>query len=189
MLRVHLGAGCGETHPEFRSPRGILQIPPLRTAPVGMTRVGCWRHAESVIGRNGPSGLFHPQQLRIPPLRCAPVGMTRVGCWRHSRICYWEGRTELALLSAATADPSTALRSGRDDKGRVLAAQQNLLLGGADRAGSAMQIPPLRTAPVGMTRVGCCRHAESVIGRDGPRRLCYPQQQQVPPLASSGRSL
>jgi hypothetical protein len=49
---------------------------------------------------------------QIPPLRCAPVGMTRGEGWL---------RSELRVGRGETADPSTALRSGRDDKGRGVA--------------------------------------------------------------------
>ena len=50
----------------------------------------------------------------------APVGITKGRVLVARRICYWDGRTAQALRSAATADPSTTLRSGRDDKGRAV---------------------------------------------------------------------
>jgi hypothetical protein len=45
-----------------------------------------------------------------------------------------------------TADPSTSLRSGRDDKGDGGAFSRHWLLGSTEQ-----QVPPLRGAPVGMT--------------------------------------
>ena len=54
------------------------------------------------------TGLVQIEKLQIPPLRYAPVGMTK-------------GRgavsVEIRLWVSGTADPSTTLRSGRDDKG------------------------------------------------------------------------
>jgi hypothetical protein len=50
------------------------------------------------------------QELQIPPLRYAPVGMTKGALVVGLLIC--GGKT-------GTTDPSTALRSGRDDKGCV----------------------------------------------------------------------
>jgi hypothetical protein len=47
------------------------------------------------------------RELQVPPLRCAPVGMTKFRLVDHLIICY-TGSTE-------AADPSTTLRSGRDD--------------------------------------------------------------------------
>ena len=60
-----------------------------------------------------------PQQLQIPPLRCAPVGMTRVGWLLSGRMATWMDGVKSGY-SAATADPSTALRFGRDDKGKAV---------------------------------------------------------------------
>jgi hypothetical protein len=45
-----------------------------------------------------------------------------------------------------TADPSTTLRFGRDDKGEGGASREDWLV--AERV---QQVPPLRFAPVGMT--------------------------------------
>ena len=45
-----------------------------------------------------------------------------------------------------TADPSTSLRSGRDEKGEGSASIRHSLLGSRKQ-----QVPPLRYAPVGMT--------------------------------------
>jgi hypothetical protein len=45
-----------------------------------------------------------------------------------------------------TADPSTALRSGRDDKGLGGASSERRVSGLEEQ-----QVPPLRFAPVGMT--------------------------------------
>jgi hypothetical protein len=47
-----------------------------------------------------------------------PVGMTKGGWLVSGRMASWLDRAECGY-SATTADPSTALRSGRDDKGRV----------------------------------------------------------------------
>jgi hypothetical protein len=59
--------------------------------------------------------------------------------------------------SAKTADPSTSLRFGRDDKGRAGQFSEDLRLGWMElRAASPrrLRIPPLRYASVGMTRGG-----------------------------------
>jgi hypothetical protein len=60
-----------------------------------------------------------PRRLQIPPLRYAPVGMTRGGRLLFGRVATRMDGVKSGY-SATTADPSTALRSGRDDKGRGL---------------------------------------------------------------------
>ena len=62
------------------------------------------------------------------------------------KINEWDGRSESGGY-AKTADPSTALRSGRDDKGSAVAQ-----VGVVSGRGNKPQVPPLRFAPVGMTR-------------------------------------
>jgi hypothetical protein len=57
------------------------------------------------------------KRLQIPPLRYAPVGMTRGEGFLSGRAASRMDRVG-SDYSAKTADPSTALRSGRDDKGR-----------------------------------------------------------------------
>ncbi len=67
--------------------RGILQVPPLRCAPVGMTKVeggvylcigyGGWEAPQGIRGTSCAVG-FGRGALQVPPLRCAPVGMTKV---------------------------------------------------------------------------------------------------------------
>ena len=70
----------------------------LHCAAVEMTK------GRAVMARGSGSGKGQPQ---ISPLRCAPVEMTKGrGVVARSRGLGW-----------ATADLSTALRSGRDDKG------------------------------------------------------------------------
>jgi hypothetical protein len=59
--------------------------------------------------------------------------------------------------SAATADPSTSLRFGRDDKGRAVALRNGGELDGRESRAATpgrLQIPPLRYATVGMTKGG-----------------------------------
>jgi hypothetical protein len=75
----------------------------------------------------GPPGslarkdLRDPQgALQIPPLRFASVGMTRGGRLLLARLATWMDGIRSGY-AARTADPSTALRFGRDDKGRVIA--------------------------------------------------------------------
>ena len=53
-----------------------LQIPPLRYAPVGMTK--------GEVALPGDIGLWLKEQ-QVPPLRCAPVGMTQGEWGFHSR--------------------------------------------------------------------------------------------------------
>src|ERR1700679_1167610 len=62
------------------------------------------------------SGAVTPQGLQIPPLRYAPVGMTKDRAVTSRNVRDLDGRIRRGY-SARTADPSTALRSGRDDKG------------------------------------------------------------------------
>ena len=52
---------------DLREPQCALQIPPLRYAPVGMTRGEGWLRLEWL--RDG-------EKPQVPPLRYAPVGMT-----------------------------------------------------------------------------------------------------------------
>ena len=60
-------------------------------------------------GWSGDSGLAQLplRELQIPPLRCAPIGMTK------ERAAIPTG----VVAVERTADPSTTLRFGRDDKG------------------------------------------------------------------------
>jgi hypothetical protein len=57
--------------------------------------------------------------LQIPPLRFASVGMTRGGRLLLARLATWMDGIRSGY-AARTADPSTTLRFGRDDKGRAL---------------------------------------------------------------------
>jgi len=105
---------------------------------------------------------------QIPPLRCAPVGMTKGrGVTQVGAVAGWEetagpsttlrsGRDDkgsgVALVGVVagwgeTAGPSTTLRFGRDDKGKRGWLRLEWL-----RDGKKLQIPPLRCAPVGMTK-------------------------------------
>src|ERR1700679_2067383 len=96
---VEMTKGEGRRDPLLYPGYGRPQISPLRCAPVEMTKGE---------GRRVP--LLYPGYGRpqISPLRCAPVEMTKGGgascSFAVSRV-----RT--------TTDLSTALRSGRDDKG------------------------------------------------------------------------
>src|ERR1700679_4213102 len=76
------------------------QISPLRYAPVEMTK------GRVVMARSRGLGMDKPQ---ISPLRYAPVEMTK------GRVVMARSR---GLGYGQTADLSTALRSGRDDKGK-----------------------------------------------------------------------
>jgi hypothetical protein len=94
------------------------QIPPLRYAPVGMTILLGARKLlpPTAVKRGGLYFQQSPTTLRsgrktfprrsinteISPLRCASVEMTK-------------GRADLPGECRRTADPSTTLRSGRDD--------------------------------------------------------------------------
>src|ERR1700733_3763713 len=78
------------------------------------------------------------EEQQVPPLRFASVGMTLL-----FEVEVSEGK--LGSADGRTADPSTAHRSGRDDKE-----------GGGDFSkewlvGEEQQVPPLRFASVGMT--------------------------------------
>ena len=59
------------------------------------------------------------EKLQIPPLRYAPVGMTRGRRLLFGRVATWMDGVKSGY-SAATADPSTALRFGRDDNGKAV---------------------------------------------------------------------
>ena len=74
----------------------------------------------------GPPGSLPRKDLRdpqgapqIPPLRFASVGMTRGGPLLLARLATWMDGIRSGY-AARTADPSTALRFGRDDKGRAV---------------------------------------------------------------------
>src|ERR1700678_3795628 len=62
----------------------------------------------------------------------APVGMTRGGRLVSGRMATWMDRAE-CRYSAATADPSTTLRSGRNDKGRTVSFRKDGDLDGQSR--------------------------------------------------------
>jgi hypothetical protein len=83
----------------FGRGRGTLQIPPLRFAPVGMTK-----------GRVALPSRFDSadDEQQVPPLRYAPVGMTIL--FGVEVLDGVFGRAE-----GHTAGPSTPLRFGRDD--------------------------------------------------------------------------
>jgi hypothetical protein len=114
--------------------RGALQVPPLRYAPVGMTR---WRVAftsASVTWDGERCGSFAilPRAVafgrgaqQVPPLRYAPVGMTR---WR------------VAFTSASVMGDGERCRSFA------------ILTRAVEFGRGAQQVPPLRCAPVGMTK-------------------------------------
>src|SRR5580698_1961008 len=94
-------------------------------------------------------------ELQIPPLRYASVGMTK-------------GRVMLSLRFAMWDVNSRSLRFGRDDTSVLV---EELF---QDKSAEP-QIPPLRYAPVGMTK-GRVMLSLSFAMWDG--------EQQVPPLRS-----
>ena len=108
------------SHPrkDLREPEGALQIPPLRFASVGMTRGGWLLFGWLATGMDRVTTATS-RTLQIPPLRFAPVGMTRGGRLLFGRLATGMDRVTNRDF-ANTADPSTTLRFGRDDKGRVV---------------------------------------------------------------------
>ena len=84
----------------MRSPRGALQIPPLRYAPVGMT----------ILFENG-FPRFHEGsvELQIPPLRYASVGMTKGRAAFLLRISCVDGRNSRSPFDFAQGRLSTAV--------------------------------------------------------------------------------
>ena len=79
--------------------------------------------------------------------------MTRVERLLSGNVATWMDRIRSGY-SAATADPSTALRSGRDDKGRAVTLRKFSDLDGRilERLPpQRQQVPPLRYASRGMT--------------------------------------
>ena len=77
--------------------------------------------AQVSLLRPGCSGdSIRPQgALQLPPLRFASVGMTRGGRLLFGVLATWMDRVTNGYF-ARTADPSTSLRFGRDDKGRAV---------------------------------------------------------------------
>src|ERR1700678_3210061 len=97
---------------------------------------------------------------QVPPLRYAPVGMTIL--FGNAQWSFHDGvRTmahgEFGKAERRNADPSTSLRSGRDDNfvwERSVEfprwRENNCPTGNMGNPRGATQIPPLRYAPVGM---------------------------------------
>jgi hypothetical protein len=176
--------------------RGGVDAPGPSTLGRGTARVGNSRRQRSSISHSGVccwidrvgSGGYAKTADPSTALRFGRDDKGRGGCFR--KICDWDRQSESRGYAksesrgyAKTADPSTALRSGRDDKGRGDCFRkvchwdrQSEFVGTRQ-----LQIPPLRFAPVGMTRGEGVVSGRSAIGIDrvkvvGTRRL------QIPPL-------
>jgi hypothetical protein len=80
-------AGPPLLHGIFPSGGGALQIPPLRFAALGMTRVGRLRSVGVATWMDGFRSGY--SAATADPLRFAPVGMTRVGRLRSGRVATW----------------------------------------------------------------------------------------------------
>jgi hypothetical protein len=87
-----------------------------------------------------------PQRLQIPPLRFASVGMTRGGWLLFGKVCDSDGQT-YERYSANNAGPSTTLRFGRDDKGRVVTFQKGRGLDGRSYEPLPREYPGLKARP------------------------------------------
>ena len=126
-----------------------LQIPPLRCAPVGMTKGRGTLPLRVVAGK---------KKLQIPPLRCAPVGMTKGRGALPLRVVAGKKKLQIPPLRCAPV----GMTKGRGALPlRVVAGKKKL------------QIPPLRFAPVGMTKGGLGHHL--MVGyREGqiPQTAC-----------------
>ena len=126
---------------DLREPQGALQIPPLRScgAPVGMTRgTGGSGWSGYGMGRNSKwfrytlSKNISKKGPQISPLRCAPVEMTK-------------GRAVPPSTVVVEQEPFFITLGG--PKAHDSSVEKHF----QERAAEP-QVPPLRCAPVGMTR-------------------------------------
>jgi hypothetical protein len=147
--------GLGFSREDLGGPKGALQIPPLRSAPVGMTKgrvalpfdILYWdrgnsrsltslRSGRDDKGESGASichSLLGAREQQVPPLRFAPVGMTLLsGGLRFGRKI-WEVR----------GAHRRSLGFARDDKGYGGGLPRHLFAGLREQ-----QVPPLRFAIV-----------------------------------------
>ena len=165
---------------------GKPQISQLRCAPVEMTNLEMLRaFAFPSLGHTKnrfPSGMTERKakavlQLgkpQISQLRCAPVEMTNLGMLRafafpslgHTKSRFPSGMTERkakAVLQQETADLSTSLRSGRDDKFRdvpgfcipVLGHTKSRFRSGMTERKAKAVLQPQRKPHISPQNLGC----------------------------------
>jgi hypothetical protein len=149
------GNDTGRGHP-FLPSHNSVWVPHVRTSVRGLIKTGrspikalktfpesrSWvPHISLVFGEMWDSTALSP---KIFPAKCS---------YPTLRIKAEDGDPDLCVsgeglerAAGRTADPSTALRSGRDDKGRAGDSR-----GSCEWEGEKEQVPPLRFAQVGMT--------------------------------------